>query len=1661
MGINLGEIRQKNLTTGSTSPRLSGQITTGTTPYKQSSSLNRNSADYKKTVLDIKKNQLSEANSKLRNYISENVDSQLKTPGQIKTKNYSVPFQKPVSKIDLVDSAKKYDEQLKNLYSTETYKSLKENVDKLSKEENLAYREYKKSIEKDELPWYKTILQTPEAFKDGYDFGDVTKTVLSSAGDLALETIGGITSLGDSGAKLIASAGAQIGDWLGFDDWADEVRYKVAGKSENVNKLLKKWTPSGWVDTAKDEVNKNSVFGNSVDEVMQGAGYYAGMLALQSVGVPWEATTAVSAAGNELSEAYANDATDIEAWVSATNSAAWEVASELLSGGIKLPGTGKALDGVFSSLTENIKNKTAKFLLEAGYQMGGEGLEEVISGLGSSIGKKLTYMSDKDFAEIYSKEDALKDFVIGGAVAGLTNSVNPATWHNISSGKSLLTGRTSEEAKSRNETIQKLSTEAEQSKGRKLNPKEKADIEDYVDGVLLDKLYSLKNDLEAAEEATEKSSLTKEIEDLQNKITEIVSSTKSLDILQYQLSGQNQVSQNSIMNTQTFTTGNENAINSMLVQNGVKNSIAPQQNVNPSNQVFQFTKTGNTKVDNFLQSAVNSRFNNTKQSQDFLNSYSKIIKDKGYNVIFDSTINKNGKSVNGQITALKNGEVEIRINPNSNTSGEFLIVHEVTHAVENEGLTDFIIKYAEHHDDFKAALQDKMNLYGTDQVTSEVVADISAQVLGNQEFINSLVMENTTQSKTIIRKIYDSIKRLVNTFTSEGRYKNFVQDLEQKWREAYRTITQEQAVSNLNNETKFATQFKDILLRNKNLNSNSRIPIVNSNEKVVTTSQNSIRLQNDFKNNVKTGVYKNKATGYETSIDSDTKGKILRPNGIKTATTTQDYILRMISANNLPTLFENAVYIDTLKPMKNKASNPNELGYHHFLAPIYIDGTFYRALITGKEKQNSKKLYSLNVEILTQKNGSTPLANANSGYQLSGILPTDMSISDLVKGVNIFNYDTGQYQTYNDTDIKYSMQESVNNTQDSQGRELSKNQQEYFKDSVLRDENGNLQVYYNGGGDYTSFDNTKMSDQSKWGKGIYLSKYQEVSQLYGDNIKEVYANITNPLSSSEKTISFEQYNDLYQSLFEGEEAYQEEYDMYSNDLDLLWDITDKGNWADYADEIKKYTGKDGIVINSESKADDMAIAFQSNQIKNVDNTSPTTNNDIRYSQNSNKWQQYLEKHYKATGTRTNMNSIKAPTRNKGLDNSSFSFDQKQSNKPVSNEQVKANDTPLNPKQRRWVKTSTESKTIKGKVLIENLDYAKTNYVVRSNKSTLESANSKLESLGYEDSISYIRSKMSDKKIDLEDIALAERLIQESIKNGDAKTASDLIMDVAILGTELGQKVQALSIIQKLTPEGQLAMYQKIVSRAKAKGEKAYTDVNITQDMTDTILGAYNEDGTYDQNDLNERVEIFKQQVAEQLKSSKSEKINEWRYLSMLGNPKTHIRNMVSNLAMTGTIKVKNAMARTGEAIASKLTTIERTKTWKKSSDTVTNFAKQTAEEMKSVISGESKYGEKASIESKKQVFKSKTLERISDFNSNALEAEDWFFSKRAFQNSFSEYLTANGIETQQDITNNAKLIEKAKLYAVEQAEIATFRQYSKLASLINKFERNNKVPGPQ
>ena len=382
--------------------------------------------------------------------------------------------------------------------------------------------------------------------------------------------------------------------------------------------------------------------------------------------------------------------------------------------------------------------------------------------------------------------------------------------------------------------------------------------------------------------------------------------------------------------------------------------------------------------------------------------------------------------------------------------------------------------------------------------------------------------------------------------------------------------------------------------------------------------------------------------------------------------------------------------------------------------------------------------------------------------------------------------------------------------------------------------------------------------------------------------------------------------------------------------------------------------------------------------------------------------------------------------------------------------------PVKGKERKWVGTSTGSAVVDGAVLPEDLDKDKITYEPIPNKKTLGNANARLDRYGYEASVVYFNSQFENKRTSLDDIALGERLIQEAINRNDTKTAGELIQNIAILGTELGQKVQALSIIKKLTPAGQLRMLEKTIERGKTKEDKAFEGVEMTQEMRDKILKAYNKDGTYDQNKLNAAVEEVKQMIANQMKVTVGEKVNSWRYLSMLGNPKTHIRNIVSNVAMRGTLTVKNAMARTIEDIAP---IKSRTKTWKPASKEVKDFAKQTAVEMKDVLKDGGKYSEETSIKAKRAMFKNKVLNAVYKFNTDMLSREDWWFSRPAFQNALKEYLTANGIQTKQDIENNPEVVEKAKAYATEQSQIATFRQYSWLANKISELEKKNLATG--
>ena len=236
---------------------------------------------------------------------------------------------------------------------------------------------------------------------------------------------------------------------------------------------------------------------------------------------------------------------------------------------------------------------------------------------------------------------------------------------------------------------------------------------------------------------------------------------------------------------------------------------------------------------------------------------------------------------------------------------------------------------------------------------------------------------------------------------------------------------------------------------------------------------------------------------------------------------------------------------------------------------------------------------------------------------------------------------------------------------DSEGRALSSEQQEFFKDSKVRDEQGQLLTVYHGSpNEFTTFSRKYIGSNTgrlDHGVGFYFSSRKTGmldggASWYGDNITEAYLDSKNPLVLTDaSTIDLlkiaAQLNPdkkldgyaLSEILNVYNDVISREFDVYdgtranSKDIQVKYDGRSytlrnyTGNIESNREEIAEYftssilgvsipirLGKyglhsevmenyDGVIYGNEY------IVFSPEQIKSVDNLNPTTNPDIRYS----------------------------------------------------------------------------------------------------------------------------------------------------------------------------------------------------------------------------------------------------------------------------------------------------------------------------------------------------------------------------------------------------------------------------------------------------------------
>lgn len=274
------------------------------------------------------------------------------------------------------------------------------------------------------------LFQRPSNWDDGYQFGDITKTALGTLGDIGVGAVKGVVRMGEGIGDAAQYGAAALADLFGADEKAEAIRQNA--QRDKVTEAF-----SG-VD---EKLNKYSVLGRTSDAAAESLGQIgaivgtaglAGALGAGAVGTT-AATTGLmglSSFGSGTGEAYAAGADEGEAEAYGAIAGAADALSEMIFGGLgkgfKALGLSKGItsadDLLAKAVTSKIRNTLAKNAVQLGIKAGAEGLEEVLAGTMQAAGKKATYMSERDFADIIKDENLLEQFVVGAMASGISQT---------------------------------------------------------------------------------------------------------------------------------------------------------------------------------------------------------------------------------------------------------------------------------------------------------------------------------------------------------------------------------------------------------------------------------------------------------------------------------------------------------------------------------------------------------------------------------------------------------------------------------------------------------------------------------------------------------------------------------------------------------------------------------------------------------------------------------------------------------------------------------------------------------------------------------------------------------------------------------------------------------------------------------------------------------------------------------------------------------------------------------------------------------------------------------------------------------------------------------------------------------------------------------------
>ena len=369
---------------------------------------------------------------------------------------------------------------------------------------------------------------------------------------------------------------------------------------------------------------------------------------------------------------------------------------------------------------------------------------------------------------------------------------------------------------------------------------------------------------------------------------------------------------------------------------------------------------------------------------------------------------------------------------------------------------------------------------------------------------------------------------------------------------------------------------------------------------------------------------------------------------------------------------------------------------------------------------------------------------------------------------------------------------------------------------------------------------------------------------------------------------------------------------------------------------------------------------------------------------------------------------------------------------------------------------------------------KYSYETYSDKAAIADADREIKRVGWAQALTDWKAAMKAGNVSKKNTAMGWALYNNAANSGDTETALSVLSDMVRHQRSAAQALQATRILKQLSPETQLYQAQRSIENLQTELNKEYGDnkapkLKIDQELAEQFIKAA------DQADRDAILRNIYRDIGKQMPSRFKDKWNAWRYLAMLGNARTHVRNVLGNAGFAPVVAVKNTVATGIEKAVYRLSDgkMARSKEFVlgKEGKALLQAAAQDYARVADVAMGGGKYSDLANankyIEEGRVIFQSERpvlkqisagLEAARKKNSELLDLEDTWFSKPHYAYAMAQYCKANGITAEQ-IAKGGEDIVKAREYAILEAQKATYRDTNTFSQAISELGRMGKTSG--